>query len=148
MTTLDTLARSSAQAVHFSVASVPVPVRGIVSTTRWFYFRRSLGYALAGSAAAIVAVVALMVVSTPADEVTDVTETTAVSVAPTTTVAPNTVPPSTPPTTLPGNAVWITMRMSGLSMPMPKAIVATMTSIREARNSACTSSRAEVFIPA
>lgn len=94
MTTLDTLARSSADAIHASVASVPVPVRGIVST-RWFYFRRSLGYALAGSAAAILAVVALMVVSTPSDEVTDVTATTVTSMAPPTTATVNTAPPTT-----------------------------------------------------
>ena len=100
MTTLDTLARSSASAVHASVASVPIPVRGIVAT-RWFYFRRSLGYALAGSAAAIVAVVALMVVSTPSDEVTEVTATTATTVtmiAPSTTTAEGVVPPTTIPT--------------------------------------------------
>ena len=101
MTTLDVLARSSAQAVHASVASVPVPVRGIVSATRWFYFRRSLGHVLAGSAAAILAVVALMVVSTPSDEVTDVTSPTVTTVAPPTTVTQNTVPPTTIPTETP-----------------------------------------------
>jgi outer membrane biosynthesis protein TonB len=107
MTTLDSLARSSASAVHSSVASVPVPVRGTVWTAGWFYFRRSLGYALVGSAAALAAVVALMLVSTPSEEVADVTATTAATpittatpttVAPPTTVTQNTTPPTLPPT--------------------------------------------------
>jgi hypothetical protein len=105
VTTLDALARSSASAVHASVASVPVPSRGIVWTAGWFYFRRSIGYVLAGSAAAVLAVVALMVVSTPSDEVTDVTATTSAvpttivpitTATPPTTVSPNTVPPTMP----------------------------------------------------
>jgi hypothetical protein len=104
MTTLDMLARDSARAVHASVAFVPVPVRGIVSTTRWFYFRRSVGYALAGSAAAILAVVALMVVSTPSDEVTDVTSPTVTTVAPPTTATQNTVG-TVPPTTIPSESL-------------------------------------------
>lgn len=101
MTTLDALAQSSARAVHASVASVHVPVKGIVWTTRWFHLRRSLGYTLAGSAAAIVAIVALMVASTPSDDVTDVTATTSASVttiAPPTTLTRNAAPSTTLPT--------------------------------------------------
>lgn len=107
MTTLDTLARSSASAVHASVASVPVPVRGIVAT-RWFYFRRSLGYAFAGSAAAIVAVAVLMVISTPAEEDTELTATTATTV---TTIAPSTtaLQEVVPPTTIPSDSVQPTV---------------------------------------
>lgn len=76
MTTLDTLARNSAAAIHQSVAFVPVPAGGITRTSRRFVLRRSMSYAFAGAAAAIVAVFAMLVVATPADEVTDVTDTT------------------------------------------------------------------------
>ncbi len=126
MTTLDSLARSSAGAVHASVASVPVPVRGIVWTAGWFYFRRSLGYALAGSAAAVAAVVALMLVSTPSEEVTDVTATTAatpittatpITVAPPTTVTQNTAPSTTPPPEPTEPSTPVVVPPSGESQP-------------------------------
>ena len=39
---------------------------------------------------------------------------------------------------LPGSAVWMTERIFGLSIPMPKAMVATMTSSFPARNASCT----------
>lgn len=73
MTTLDALARNSASAIHHSVAFVPVPAGGITRTSRRFIFRRSLGYAMAGAAAAVIAVFALLTVATPIDEVTDST---------------------------------------------------------------------------
>lgn len=97
MTTLDTLARSSAAAIHHSVAFVPVPAGGITRTTRRFVLRQSMRYAFAGAAAAIVAVFALLVVATPSDEVTDVTNTTVVT--PTTVTEPDvqtTVPTEVP----------------------------------------------------
>lgn len=81
MTTLDTLARNSASAIHHSVAFVPVPAGGITRTSRRLVFRRSLGYAMAGAAAAVIAVFAMLTVATPVDEVTDST------VLPSTTIA-------------------------------------------------------------
>lgn len=81
MTTLDTLARNSAAAIHHSVAFVPVPAGGITRTSRRFVFRRSLGYAMAGAAAAVIAVFAMLSVATPVDEVTDSTVLTSTTVA-------------------------------------------------------------------
>ncbi|MEZ5176316.1 MAG: hypothetical protein R2823_08950 [Acidimicrobiia bacterium] len=94
MTTLDLLARSSADAIRDSVASVPVPSGGISAVARGLVLRRSVGYALAGAAAAVVAVVAMLLVAPPVVEVTD-TPTTVV-IPTTTVVVPTVEPPSRP----------------------------------------------------
>src|SRR5436190_206481 len=49
---------------------------------------------------------------------------------------------------LPGSAACTTVRTSGLSMPMPNAIVATIASSSPARNAACTRSRSGPGRPA
>ena len=47
-----------------------------------------------------------------------------------------------------GGSAWITKRTSGLSIPMPKAIVATITASSSARNQASRSERTFLSRPA
>ena len=49
---------------------------------------------------------------------------------------------------LPGSSAWATNRMSALSTPMPKALVATITSTRPARKSSWARVRSSSVIPA
>ncbi|KAA3641686.1 MAG: hypothetical protein DWP92_00825 [Armatimonadetes bacterium] len=124
MTTLDALARRSATAIHESVAFVPVRVGGIRRASNQVVLRRSLAYALAGAAAAIVAVFALLVVPTPTNEVADVTPTT---VAIPTTVVENPVDP-TVPSTVPDGAVPVVPPVTGSKLP-PRAQAAPTIAI-------------------
>jgi hypothetical protein len=90
---LDRLAYSAADAIEGSVSHIAVPVWGKVASP-FADVRRTLGYALAGATAAVLAVVALLVVAPPGEESTDFTPST---------VAVTTVPsvPSTVDVTIP-----------------------------------------------
>jgi hypothetical protein len=96
MNSLDRLAYSAADAIEGSVAHIAVPVWGRAATPV-ADVRRTLGYALAGATAAVLAVVALLVVAPPGEETTDFTPSTVVV----TTVpsVPSTVDVTTPTTT-------------------------------------------------
>lgn len=101
MTSLDTLARSAADAVHESVADLPMsstPV-GAAATTAAAW--RMVRYATAGAAAGIAVVAALIVAVPEQDPVTIETTVTTTAAPPSTTMAPvtTTVPPVT--TTVP-----------------------------------------------
>ena len=104
MNPLDRLAYSAADAIDASVSHVPVPTWGVGATSAFVGLRRTLGYALAGATAAVLAVVALLVVG-PAEEVTDITPSTIVTTSvPVPTTVPGTVP-STAPTPTPDGQV-------------------------------------------
>jgi len=95
MTTLDTLARSSAGAIHHSVSYVPVrptSITGAVGNLALWRFGR---YAMAGVVGAIVLIGALFIVG-PNDA-----NVTGDSTPPTTAVTPMTVAPAIPETDLP-----------------------------------------------
>lgn len=104
MNSLDRLAYSAAEAIDGSVANLTVPTWG-VATSPFADLRRTLGYALAGATAAVLAVVALLVVAPPGEESTDVTPSTVVV----TTIpsVPSTIDPPVPTTTpsVPDNIV-------------------------------------------
>jgi hypothetical protein len=110
MTSIDTLARNSAAAIHTSVAFVPVPVGGIGPAAKSLVLRRSAGYAFAGATAAVLAVVAMLVVATPSDEVTDLTPTT---VIPSTTIVQITS------TTIPGQVPDQLVPIVPVAIPLP-----------------------------
>lgn len=100
MTSLDTLARSAADAVHESVADIKVPVApmGAAATAAatWRLFR----YAAAGAAAGAAVVAALIVAAPDEDAVTpDTTVTTTIEVPSTTVAVTTTIPDVT--TTVP-----------------------------------------------
>lgn len=80
MTTLDTLALSSANAVHTSVSGVRAPVAGIGGAAQAAAFWRMASYAAAGAAAGAAVVVALLVAGPTADDPAE-------NVVPTTNVA-------------------------------------------------------------
>lgn len=95
MSSLDTLARSASEAVHESVADLPVPVATVGAaagaTATWRMFR----YAVAGAAAGFAVIAVLLIAPSPEDDVpadttlpptTEVTQTT-VAETPDTTVA-------------------------------------------------------------
>lgn len=96
MTTLDTLARSSATAMHTSVAGVQRPVTGVAGAAHAAAVWRIAGYAVAGAAAGVAVVVALLVAGPtqegPADSVVPITPA----------VVPTSVPETVTPTTQPG----------------------------------------------
>jgi len=95
MTTLDTLARSSAGAIHHSVAYVPVrpgSITGAVAKLAFWTFGR---YAMAGAVAGMILVGALFIVG-PNDA-----NVTGDSTPPTTAVTPTTVATPIPETDLP-----------------------------------------------
>ena len=102
MNSLDRLAYAAADAIDASVAQVPVPIWGARAPVL-HQVRQAAGYALAGAAAAVFAVFALLVVAPPAEESTNVTPSTVA--APTTVVSPTTSPvnPTIPPTSIPSN---------------------------------------------
>ena len=96
MTTLDALARSSAQSIHTSVSGMRAPVAGIAVVARAAAMWRMASYAVAGAAAGAAVVFAVvMLAPTVDDPVQDVTPTTT-AVVPTTIpevpVAPTTIP--------------------------------------------------------
>jgi hypothetical protein len=96
MTTLDTLARSSATAVHASVANVRAPVVGIAGVAQTAAAWRMAGYAVAGATAGVAVVFALLVAGPTADDPAD-------TIVPTTSaVVPTSIPePVVTPTTAP-----------------------------------------------
>ncbi|GMQ98930.1 MAG: hypothetical protein BMS9Abin17_1468 [Acidimicrobiia bacterium] len=108
MTTLDTLARSSAGAIHHSVAYVPVrptSITGAVAKLAFWTFGR---YIMAGAVAGIILVGALFIVG-PNDA-----NVTGDSTPPTTAVTPTTVATAIPETDL-----------SEANLPEPNVIVPT-----------------------
>ncbi|MGI9585151.1 MAG: hypothetical protein ACR2N7_06125 [Acidimicrobiia bacterium] len=78
MNSLDTIARTSAQAVHESVAEVPVPIGAAGAAASAAASFRVAGYALAGAAAGV-AVVAALIVSAPTEDAATPPSTVAVS---------------------------------------------------------------------
>ena len=96
MTSLDTLARSSANAIHTSVTDVRAPIGGVAGAAQAASMWRMAGYAVAGATAGAAVVFTLMIAGPNVDE-------SAESVVPTTSVAvPTTivglpVTPTTPP---------------------------------------------------
>ena len=86
MTTLDSLARSSALAVHTSVSQVQVPIRGIAGAAKAAAIWRMAGYTVAGATAGAAVVVALLMAGPSVDDPTR-------DFAPTTNAAvPTTIP--------------------------------------------------------
>jgi hypothetical protein len=98
MTTLDTLARNSSNAIHTSVLDVQVPVGGIAGAAQVAALWRMAGYALAGATAGVAVVFALLIAAPTLDGPAE-------SVVPTTTAIAPTVP-----TTVVGLAVTPTTR--------------------------------------
>ncbi|MCL1600001.1 MAG: hypothetical protein M3112_00515 [Actinomycetia bacterium] len=101
MTTLDTLARNSANAVHTSVLDVQAPARGIAGAAQAAAMWRMAGYALAGAAAGIAVVFALLIAAPTLDEPADSVVSTTTAIAPTvpTTIVGLAVTPTTQPPT-------------------------------------------------
>ncbi|MFV1970510.1 MAG: hypothetical protein ACC683_05840 [Acidimicrobiia bacterium] len=96
MTTFDTLARNSAQAIHHSVSDVRVPVAGIAAAVQAAAIWRIAGYAVAGATAGAAVVFALLIAGPTADEPAQDFAPTTNAVVPTTIpelpVAPTTIP--------------------------------------------------------
>lgn len=101
MTTLDTLARNSANAVHTSVLDVRVPARGIAGAAQVAAMWRMAGYAVAGATAGVAVVFALLIAAPTLDEPADSVIPTTTAIAPTvpTTVVGLAVTPTTQPPT-------------------------------------------------
>ena len=96
MTTLDTLARSSATAIHTSVNDVRAPAMANSSAAQAAAVWRTAGYAAAGAIAGAAVVVALLVAGPTQDDPAD-------NVVPTTTAVTPITAPDAPlvPTTEP-----------------------------------------------
>jgi hypothetical protein len=96
MTTLDTLARSSAAAIHTSVADVRAPAMGIAGAAQAASMWRMAGYAIAGATAGAAVIFALLIAGPtqddPADNVVPTTNVVTPVTAPDTTVTPTTEP--------------------------------------------------------
>ena len=84
MTTLDTLALSSANAIHTSVSGVRAPVAGIGGAAQTAALWRMAGYATAGAAAGVAVVFALLVAGPTVDDPAENVVPTTVAVVPTT----------------------------------------------------------------
>jgi len=96
MTSLDMIARSSAKAVHTSVARVGAPTVGIAAAAHTAAMWKMAGYAVAGATAGIAVVVALVIAApTEQDPAENVVPTTSVVVP--TTVAETRATPTTVP---------------------------------------------------
>jgi hypothetical protein len=97
MTSLDTLARDSARAVHTSVVDVPVPAGGIAVAAQTAAVWRMAGFAFAGATAGVAVVFALLIAAPtlddPADDVVSTTN-AVVPIVPTPVVDLN-APPTT-----------------------------------------------------
>jgi hypothetical protein len=94
MTSLDTIARASADAVHESVSSVQVPIGAAGAAASAAASFKVAGYALAGAAAGV-AVVAALIVAAPT-EVDPASQTTSSLVTSTSVISTSTAPvPST-----------------------------------------------------
>ncbi|MGI9666279.1 MAG: hypothetical protein ACR2N2_04140 [Acidimicrobiia bacterium] len=112
MNSLDTLARSAAEAVHESVSDLPVPVGTVGAAAGAAATWRMLRYAVAGATAGIAVVAVLVLAPSPEDDVpadttqpptTAVTTTTPADDQVTTTVVETT--PTEPPTETPAAVV-------------------------------------------
>jgi len=88
MTTLDTLARSSAGAIHHSVSYVPVSPASITGATGGLAFGAFGRYVLAGVVAGIVLIGALFIVGPDAGDVTGDSVPSTTAVTPTTAATP------------------------------------------------------------
>lgn len=99
MTTLDTLARNSANAVHTSVLDVQAPARGIAGAAQVAAMWRMAGYAVAGATAGIAVVFALLIAAPTLDEPADSVVSTTTAIAPSvpTTIVGLAVTPTTQP---------------------------------------------------
>ena len=97
MTSLDTLARSAAEAVHESVADLTVSAAPAGAAAAAAAGWRMVRYAAVGAAAGAAVVTALIVVGPDKDTVTNETTVTTTIAAPSTTTAPVTT--TTPPVT-------------------------------------------------
>ena len=103
MTSLDTLARSSAIAIHASVADVRLPAGGVVGAAQAASMWRMVGYATAGAAAGAAVVFTLMIagpnIDEPADSVvptTNVVVPTTIAGLPVTPITPSPAPQQNP----------------------------------------------------
>ena len=94
MTTLDTLALSSANAIHTSVSGVRAPVGGISGAAQTAALWRMAGYATAGAAAGAAVVFALIVAGPTVDDPSQIVVPTTNVVVPTT-IANAVVTPTT-----------------------------------------------------
>ncbi|GMQ92685.1 MAG: hypothetical protein BMS9Abin12_0162 [Acidimicrobiia bacterium] len=84
MTTLDTLARNSAQAIHISVADVSVPIPGIAAAAQAAAIWRMAVYAVAGTTVGAVILLALLVAGPSVEDPTQDFAPTTNAVVPTT----------------------------------------------------------------
>ncbi|MEN8041671.1 MAG: hypothetical protein ABFR95_09230 [Actinomycetota bacterium] len=100
MSSLDTLARESSQAVHKSVAGLSAPTGAFGGAVVASGIRRTFTYAVAGAAAGMVAVFALLILS-PTDTPPTVSSVTTTMPNVTTSI-PDTVTPTTSPAPDPG----------------------------------------------
>lgn len=103
MTTLDTIARNSASAVHLSVSSVRVPLAGVTGAAQIAAMWRMAGYAVAGATVGVAAVFVLLfttaVPDDPAQNIVPTTNAVVPTTVPVTPVPPTTAPP--PPAEVP-----------------------------------------------
>jgi hypothetical protein len=99
MTTLDTLARNSANAVHTSVLDVQVPVGGIAGAAQVAAMWRMAGYAVAGATAGVAVVFTLLIAAPTLDGPAESVVPTTTAIAPTvpTTIVGLAVTPTTQP---------------------------------------------------
>ena len=93
MTSLDTLARSAAAAVHESVADLPVPAAPTGAAAAAAVAWRTVRYATVGAAAGAAVVAALIIGAPDENPATSESVVTTTLAPPTTSVAPATVPP-------------------------------------------------------
>jgi len=94
MTTLDTIARSSATAVHLSVSGVRVPLAGVAVAAQVAAMWRMAGYAVAGATVGAATVFVLLFTGAAPDDPTQNLVPTTNAVVPTT-VPATPVPPTT-----------------------------------------------------
>ena len=96
MTTLDAIARSSANAVHVSVSNVRAPVGGVAAAAQALAAWRIAGYALAGATVGAAMVFVLLLaqptLDDPAQNVVPTTDAVVPTTLPATPVPPTTVP--------------------------------------------------------
>lgn len=99
MTTLDTLARNSSNAIHTSVLDVQVSARGIARAAQVAALWRMAGYAVAGATAGVAVVFALLIAAPTLDEPAESVVPTTTAIAPTvpTTIVGLAVTPTTQP---------------------------------------------------
>ena len=123
MTTLDTLARSSAEAIHHSVAFVPVRPASVGTAAGVAALWKFGSYAVAGALAGVAVVGALIIAGPDEAEVSR-------DPVPSTTVAPTTIPieEAVPPTTAPVPSA----KPPAPVVPPSSAIAPTTTTVSDA----------------